>query len=114
MSEPTRLDVRVEQADERVTVIAAEGELDLASADLLRDALLGQLEKTTVVLELGKIEFCDSTGLRVLVEAHRVAGAHGTALRLAAPSPAIERVLELTGANAVLHTYPGRDAALNA
>ncbi|HWG23680.1 STAS domain-containing protein [Actinospica sp.] len=115
MSEPTRLDIRVAHDDESATtVITTVGELDLASAEALREALLKRVELGVVVLDLRGLDFCDSAGLRTLVEADRAARARGFALRLAALSPSVDRVLELSGARTVLSTFPDVAAALRA
>jgi anti-anti-sigma factor len=115
ISEPTRLDIRVEHDDaSAATVITTTGELDLASADTLRLALLKHVELGVVVLDMRGLDFCDSAGLRTLVEADRAARAQGFALRLAALSPSVDRVLELSGARAVLSTFPDLAAALKA
>jgi anti-sigma B factor antagonist len=115
ISEPTRLDIRVEHDDASAApVITTTGELDLASADTLRLALLKHVELGVVVLDMRGLDFCDSAGLRTLVEADRAARAQGFALRLAALSPSVDRVLELSGARAVLSTFPDVAAALKA
>jgi anti-sigma B factor antagonist len=115
ISEPTRLDIRVEHdAEGATTVITTTGDLDLASADALRQALLKHVQLGTVVLDMRGLDFCDSAGLRTLVEADRAARAQGFALRMAAISPSVDRVLELSGADAVLSTFPDVAAALKA
>ena len=115
ISEPTRLDIRVvHDAESATTVITTTGDLDLASADALRQALLEHVELGTVVLDMRGVDFCDSAGLRTLVEAERAARALGFALRLAAISASVDRVLELSGAHAVLSTFPDAAAALKA
>lgn len=115
IAEPTRLDVRVEQDEESAaTVITTVGELDLSSADTLREILLKRVELGLVVLDMRGLDFCDSAGLRVLVEAERTARAHGAALRLAAVSESVDRVLEISGAHAVFATFPDVATALEA
>ncbi|MEX1106535.1 MAG: STAS domain-containing protein [Ilumatobacteraceae bacterium] len=50
-----------------------------------------------VVLDLADVGFMDSSALRVLVEAHDRAAAHGRRLVLRAPSAAVRRLLEVSG-----------------
>ena len=115
ITEPTRLDIRVEQDEESAaTVITTAGELDLSSADTLREILLKRVEHGAVVLDMRGLDFCDSAGLRILVEADRAARARGAALRLAAVSASVDRVLELSGAHSVLATFPDVATALKA
>ncbi|AUG81653.1 hypothetical protein CFP65_7048 [Kitasatospora sp. MMS16-BH015] len=82
------------------TVLTLRGELDLgAAAELARwlaEALV--VPGTTVVVDLGELGFCDSSGLSVLLRARTVAVAEGSHLELARPRPLVLRMLELTGA----------------
>ena len=59
--------------DERTTVVAVEGELDLARAPSLKWALIDALEagRNKLVVDLSPTEFMDSTGLGVLVAVNR-------------------------------------------
>ncbi len=103
-SGPAPFSVSVEhQADGR-TVVAARGELDLATAPALEDALLPRLrEGADVVLDLRALEFMDSTGVRVIVGAHLAAQEHDGALAVAVvPDGPVARVLEISGLDAVL------------
>jgi anti-sigma B factor antagonist len=102
-SGPAPFSVSVEQADAR-TVVAARGELDLATAPELEDALLPPLrDGAGVVLDLRALEFMDSTGVRVIVAAHLAADEHGGSLAVAVvPGEPVARVLEISGLDAVL------------
>ncbi|MEW6583640.1 MAG: STAS domain-containing protein [Actinomycetota bacterium] len=76
-------------------VVRVAGELDLAGVPVLRDAVarLGR-HPGRLVLDLSRLGFIDSTGVRLLVEIDEQAG--GT-VALLAPSHAVTRVLDLTG-----------------
>ncbi len=50
-----------------------------------------------VVLDVHGIEFIDSSGLRVLVEAHQRASSAGRSLVIHRPSVAVKRLLEISG-----------------
>jgi anti-sigma B factor antagonist len=50
--------------------------------------------------------FCDSAGLNSLVQAFRRAGASGIEMRLAAGGPAVRRILEITGVDQLIGSYP--------
>jgi anti-sigma B factor antagonist len=79
--------------DDRSVVVAA-GELDLATAPDLAAALSEALahERDTLTIDAAGITFCDSSGLKVLLNApgHRP-------VRLKSPSTVLRRVLELSG-----------------
>ena len=95
------------------TVVTVRGELDLATADRLwieLEPLLGL--HGVVVLDGSGISFLDSSGLRVLLQAGKRAAADGATFRLVAPQPAVQRVLELSGASGHLETRESVPAAL--
>lgn len=79
--------------------LVPRGDLDLASAPRLQ-ARLDELaaEGTPVRLDVSGIEFIDSSGLRVLVNAVRDARPSGRRLEIyGAPAKQVQRVFELTG-----------------
>jgi anti-anti-sigma factor len=80
------------------------GELDLASAPQLATALDRQIASTEqdVVLDLGGLQFCDSTGLSVFVDAHRNLQAVGRRLILRDPSARVYKLLATTKLDQVL------------
>jgi anti-sigma B factor antagonist len=80
------------------------GEIDLYTAPRLHSELVAILsgdEPVQVVVDMSGIEFCDSTGMNVLLAAHRRAREQGGDLELAAPRPAIRKVLQVTGLESV-------------
>ncbi len=100
---------------ERGCVIAVlSGELDLASAPTLREQLVGLLRPAAsrLVIDLSAVRYADARGLAVLVGTGRRAGLLGGFLRLAAPAPAVTRVLCLTGLHRQLEIFPTVQAAI--
>lgn len=83
--------------DEETTILALQGELDLANSHTLDLTLHEALHRgDNVVVDLGKLEFIDSTGIALLVVALR--GPHAERLSfLPSQSPAVCRLLALTG-----------------
>lgn len=79
--------------------IRVEGELDLAVADQLRDTLERAVaESSEVLIRLEACEFIDSTGIAVIVHAHKHAADEGKrAVAICAPSSQVFRVLSVTG-----------------
>lgn len=73
------------------------GELDLATAPQLEEALVSAIEAgEDVVLDLRALEFMDSSGVRVLVVAHtRGNGRFG--LIAAAPTSPVTKILAISG-----------------
>ncbi|MFD7989747.1 STAS domain-containing protein [Kitasatospora indigofera] len=54
-----------------------------------------------LMVDLAAVTFCDSIGLRALLQARIEAERRGTTLRLANPTKAVARVLEITGTDRV-------------
>jgi anti-sigma B factor antagonist len=88
----------------RTTVVVVAGELDIASAPMLKDAIkrARQDDADDLVVDLRDLEFMDVSGLRVLIRAHQHAEEAGGRLRLANVRESVRRLLTLTGANEIL------------
>ncbi|WP_063830769.1 anti-sigma factor antagonist [Kitasatospora phosalacinea] len=97
-------------------VVRPEGELDHDSVAPLREALEQAVADPSerLVVDCGGLEFCDSTGLNLLLRAHAAAGRAGLPLLLAAPGAVVARMLEITGADEVLDVHPSVEEALAA
>ncbi|MFF5180291.1 STAS domain-containing protein [Micromonospora sp. NPDC000316] len=96
-----------------VTVVAATGDIDLASGDTLRSALRHAAEMGGhVVVDLSRVHLIDSTGLGLLVRAHQDARDRGATLSLAAPSRFIRTVLHTMRLDGALPIFESRDDAL--
>jgi anti-sigma B factor antagonist len=80
--------------------VALTGELDMSSA-LVFDEELRRVEAEdlprTVVLDLRRLKFLDSTGLRLILSAHARARRCGRNLRIVQGSAAVRRIFRLTG-----------------
>lgn len=85
--------------DARGPVLTLGGELDLESAPELSRRLreLEEAKAGRVLIDLASLEFMDSSGLSVLVQAHRSAQGSGTQLALRPGPPQVQRLFELTG-----------------
>lgn len=94
-------------------VVTLPAEIDVSNERLVEDELVSALGNglTVLVAEGTRTAFCASAGMSLLIRVHRQAAAAGTQLRVVA-SPAVRRILDLTGADQVLDTYPGLADAL--
>jgi anti-sigma B factor antagonist len=97
-----------------VTVVSLAGDLDLAAVPEVCSHLLPLLlqEDPRLVLDLSGLAFLDSTGLRLLVAARRLAEEGGGWLRLAALPAAARRLLSLMRAQELLPVADDVDAAI--
>ncbi|GGY77087.1 STAS domain-containing protein [Streptomyces omiyaensis] len=110
------LDVDVEIRAARTAVLSVGGELDMETAGGFEEHLTEQLRhgRCHLVLDLSDLAFMDSSGLNVLIRSvHRARDAGGD-LRLAAPTPAVRRILEITGVTTTMPPHEGVAEALAA
>ncbi len=97
-----------------VPVVAAPEEIDITNAVALRAALSTAAANGhgTLVVDMTRTRFCDSSGLHVLIAAHRRAGAEGRAVLLVIPGTAVLRVFALTGMDRVIPNFTSLAEAL--
>jgi anti-sigma B factor antagonist len=97
-----------------VPVVTAPEEIDATNAHRFRVALVKAAagRPPALVVDMTRTRFCDSAGLRVLVNAHKRALAEGGAVLLAVPCAAVLRVLTITGIDQVLPHFASLDEAL--
>lgn len=98
------------------TVVAASGEIDVATAPELRERLTDLIEggTTRVVVDMEEVDFIDSTGLGVLVGAVRRARGSDGDVRLVCTNPRILKVLQATGLHEVFTIGATVDEAISA
>ena len=86
-----------------VITVTASGEIDMATVDHLKETLTRLcVDGATVRLDMRGVTFMDSTGINALVIMDRQSKQGGGRLVLSAPAPAVLRLLDYTGAGAVL------------
>jgi anti-anti-sigma factor len=92
--------------------IRVEGELDLAVADRLQEAIERCPDDQTLI-DLEGCEFIDSTGIAVIVRAGRERARDGGGrLVVHSPTDQVLRVLEITGLTDIGLVFASRDEAL--
>jgi len=103
VSEEAPLSV-VAAVDNGVARITIRGELDLDRADVVADQLsdLPAQGVTAVVIDASGLSFIDSSGLRALLTAREQLEEAGVSLQVTDLSPAVERVLDITGTRELL------------
>jgi anti-sigma B factor antagonist len=87
------------------TIVTALGEIDLYTAPRLHSELSGVVASAApasrVTVDLSGVDFCDSTGMNVLLTSLRQANERGVEFELAAPRPAVKKILQVTGLDGV-------------
>lgn len=93
-----------ESAAPEETVIVVSGELDFHSAPELRNKILAALNEGTnrLVLDMGALEFIDSSGLSVIIAGFKRFKERGGELKLRSLTERTRKVLEISGLSRVL------------
>jgi len=91
------------ERDDAHTVVHVLGDLDAATSPTLHTCLSGLLDSGTddLVIDLLAVPFCDSSGLGVLVGAHRRLAVDGGHLAVSDPRPPVRHLLEISGLDRV-------------
>jgi anti-sigma B factor antagonist len=97
-----------------VPVVTAPEEIDITNAPELRSALLEAAAHGhgTLVVDMTRTQFCDSSGLHTLLAAHKRAQAEGGELLLAIAAAPVLRVLALTSIDRMIPNFTSLDEAL--
>jgi anti-sigma B factor antagonist len=97
-----------------VPVVVAPDEIDISNAGLLRSALLdaGAAGDRGLVVDMSRTQFCDSSGLNVLVRAHQRAETHGGQVRLVMTGAGVLRIFVVTGVDRVIPIFGSVEEAV--
>ena len=98
MTAARKFTIEVHREDSR-SVVVPLGELDLATVDLVEQPLqeLADSGAKRIVLDLRQLTFIDSTGLRLVLRWHGLAGEGDFAFELVQGPTEIERVFKVAG-----------------
>jgi anti-sigma B factor antagonist len=95
-------------------VVTPPLELDIANAAELRAHILAASSSggEAVIVDMSQTAFCDSTGLNVLVRAHKQLSSEGRQLRLVIREPTLLRIFTVTGVDTMFQLSASLDDAL--
>jgi anti-sigma B factor antagonist len=94
---PGNFDVAT-QHQSSALVVAPKGEIDLATVDLVRDAVERERQPDEdMVLDLRGVEFMDTSGLRYVLELVERAERDGFGVRIVRGPGAVQRVFAVSG-----------------
>ncbi len=98
----------------RPVIVSLPAEIDIASAEDVGEQLRAAFAPgvTVVIADLGSTVFCDSSGARQLVLAHKRAVVSNRELLVVTSSAGVLRALAILGLDRVLEIYPDLAAAL--
>jgi stage II sporulation protein AA (anti-sigma F factor antagonist) len=93
----------VSTAADGIRVLTLAGEVDRDTGQTLREALdASGTPYPHIVVDLSRVTFMDSTGINILIAAHRSLTEAGGWIRLAAPTEAVLRLLQIVGVDTVI------------
>lgn len=106
------LEIRTSKNDQGIAVIEFSGSILLwpeGQIDFLQDLLDQHTDK--LILDLGGLEHMDSSGVELMVECYKTAGAAGAELRFANAKPRVTRLFQVTKLDTILPLFPTVAAA---
>lgn len=110
MADALTVEVRRER---RVVIAEVAGDVDISTVSRLRERLFELArEGRTLIVDLNRIMFIDSSGLGVLVGTARRAGQHGGSLHVACSRPQVRKLLWMTGVDRRIPLAATVDGAL--
>jgi anti-sigma B factor antagonist len=95
-------------------IVTMPAQLDAATSEPAGDDLTAAISRAIVMViaDMTATTFCDSAGLRALIEAIGRASAAHVELRIVLPDGAVLRELRMMGLDHALDVYPSVGAAL--
>lgn len=94
-------------------LVTPRGDVDLSRSPHLRKALAAasQSKPRKLVVDLGQVNYMDSSGVATLVEALQIARRNGTTLILAALQPRVRSIMEIARLDTVFRIVETTEAA---
>jgi anti-sigma B factor antagonist len=77
--------------------VVPRGELDIATQGELRAALVSQAAHGAVILDLSRLRFIDTSGMRLILETAEAARREGFEFTVLRGSPSVQRLFEIAG-----------------
>ncbi|MBT1098067.1 STAS domain-containing protein [Streptomyces sp. Tu102] len=104
----------VTTVDAGIRVVSPTGEIDQQTSEPLRQALDATTPPSPrVIADMSGVSFMDSTGINILITAHRNLTEAGGWLRMAAPTGAVLHTIQLVGIDTVIDCHQTLRGALH-
>ena len=99
-------DIEISADRQTILTVTLSGELDLAARPVVTEqvtaALVDEAAIERVVVDLGRVRFCVSSGLGALLDIRRAADRSGAVIVLRSASAGVGRVLDIAGIDDLL------------
>jgi len=98
-----------------VTILSLKGRLDMATGSALKEQVkkLFEKEKTAIHLNLGEVEFINSSGLGALVSVMKEIRLRKGRLTLSDLASYVQEIFEITQLSHIFEIYTTEEEALN-
>jgi anti-sigma B factor antagonist len=111
----TPFGVTVKAAGENACIVELVGELDLGTIPRLESPLMRAIDSNdAVILDLSRLSFIDSSGIGLLIDAHRATERTGRLHTVISGASQVERVLTIAGIDRALPVFTDRAEAVAA
>ena len=102
------------ETGDSATVIRLEGHLDTNTSSEAHDCLNKAMDggATKLVVNLDKVDFVSSAGLRILLATAKRLGGAGT-LRICGLNETVTEIFEISGFSTILNVFPCENDALS-
>jgi anti-sigma B factor antagonist len=106
--------IDVDRPQEKKIVVIPHGRVDVQTAPELKDQIrsLVDADGLTIIVDLGQVDFIDSSGLSALVSGLKTLREREGTLHLSQPQPQARTALRLTLLDRVFSVFPTLDQAL--
>jgi anti-sigma B factor antagonist len=113
VSDDRKLAVDVDESRPGVVVVHLAGELDVGTTGSFRQMVTPHAGTgREVLLDISRLEFCDSTGMGAMVSMYRAATGAGARLHVCGPQPQMQKTLNVIGLDQVFVMHPDLSSAL--
>ncbi|WP_411152871.1 STAS domain-containing protein [Streptomyces sp. A30] len=109
---PLSIEVTLPRGD--VALITVEGYLDVDTATEFQHHLANQLHhgRRHFLLDLSAVPFMDSSGMNIILRVYQEARTLPGSVHIISPTPAVRRILDLTGVSITVPVSEGLEEAL--
>ncbi|WP_128376186.1 STAS domain-containing protein [Streptomyces cavernae] len=110
------LSIEVTLPREDTALITVEGDLDIDTATELQHHLANQLHhgRRHFLLDLSAVPFMDSSGMNIVLRVYQETRGNSGSVHVISPTPAVRRILDLTGVSITVPTVGSVEEALAA
>ena len=107
------MEITIEIVNNEFAILRLSGKLNMVYAGQLREEIADLIAKGyfKIAIDMGQVDFMDSSGLGALIYGLKATREAGGDLRIAAPVEQVQLVLKLTNLDRVVNTYSSAETA---